>query len=297
MEGDQKIVEINTEQNFNANHGERNSQDSKMDDQTFFAGLDPYLQQLEEEGYTILPDYVDRTTTAEIRDHLDVIIPMKLSGALEVLMGVNEIRHPIPGGIMVRLAGHAKTLQLARILLKSDDLRLREQILTRTDPTSPPYLPTSYHIDAPFLFEEYEATPRQIYFQMILYCNTVSPGGAPVMIIPRSHKLTYAVNQGARTEAERQALADNPLEVAGVNAEDAIEVCANEGDLLVFNAMCLHGSSRNRTKRPRYVYFTSFYDPSATWLVNLCRTNNYRDSFPVSLSRGLAPELHSMLEY
>ena len=175
-------------------------------------------------------------------------------------------------------------------------MRLREQILSRTDPVPPPYS-NSFHIDAPFLLEEYEASPRQTFFQMVQYCNTVTPGGAGVMIIPRSHKLTYAVNQGPRTEEDRKALSMNPFEVAGVDPKDGIEVCANDGDLLIFNAMCLHGSSRNRTKQPRYVYFTSFYDPSATWLVDFCRTKNYRDDFPDTLRDGLAPELRSMLDY
>ena len=267
-----------------------------MDDKTFFARLPVHLEELEEEGYTIIPDYMDPATTAAIRDHLDAIIPMKLPGALRVVLGVNEIRHPIPGEIMARLAGNPRTLKLAKILLRSDDLRLREQILSRTDPIPPPYS-NSYHIDAPFLLEEYEATPRQIYFQLIQYCSTVTPGGAGVMIILRSHKLTYAVNQGARTESDRKALSENPVEVAGVDPNDGIEICANDRDLLIFNAMCLHGSSRNRTKQSRYVYFTSFYDPSATWLVNFCRTKNYRDDFPDSLCEGLAPELRSMLEY
>ena len=89
----------------------------------------------------------------------------------------------------------------------------------------------------------------------------------------------------------------NPFEVSGVDPKDGIEVCADDGDLLIFNAMCLHGSSRNRTQQPRYVYFTSFYDPSATWLVDFCRSTYYRDDFPDTLRDGLAPELRSTLDY
>lgn len=266
-----------------------------MDDPTFQARLPSHLRELDEKGFTVIPAYMDLATTAAIRDHLDAIIPLQLPGALKVSLGVNEIRHPIPGELMPRLAGNGRTLQLARTLLKSDDLRLREQILVRTDPVPPPYS-NSYHIDAPFLLEEYEATPRQVYFQMVQYCSTVSPGGAGVMIIPGSHKLTYDANRGAKSEAERRALAANPLEVAGVDPRDGIEICANDGDLLLFNAMCLHGSSRNRTQRPRYVYFTSFYDPSASWLVNFCRRSKYRDNFPDSLRSGLPSQLRSLLD-
>ena len=266
-----------------------------FDDETFFASLPTYLEELEEEGYTVIPSYMDRSMTAAIRDHLDAIIPMRLPGALPVVSGVNEIRHPIPGAIMPQLASNPRTLKLAKILLRSNDLRLREQILSRTDPIPPPYS-NSFHIDAAFTLEEYEATPRQIFYQMIQYCSTVTEGGAAVMIIPRSHKLTYAVNRGDRTEDERKALSGNPLVLAGVDPKNGVEICANDGDLLIFNAMCMHGSSCYRTQQSRYVYFTSFYNPSATWLIDFCRTKNYRDDFPDSLRDGLAPELLPMLD-
>ena len=153
------------------------------DDQTFSDSLPTRLAALDEEGYTVIPNYMDRTMTAAIREHLGAIISMKLPGALKVVLGVNEIRHPIPGEIMPRLASNPRTLELAKILLRSDNLRLREQILSRTDPVPPPYS-NSFHIDAPFLLEENEASPRQIFFQMVQYCSTVTPGGAGVMIIP-----------------------------------------------------------------------------------------------------------------
>ena len=161
-----------------------------MDDQTFLERLPAHLQELEEQGYTVVPDCMDRATTAEIRRFLDANIPMKPPGALRVVAGVNEIRHPIPGNLMPRPASNPRSLRLAKTLLRSDDLCIREQV-----------------------------------------------------------------------------------------------------------AMILQGSSRKRTQQSRHVYFASFCDPSATWLVHFCRTRKYRDDFPDSLRLGLPPELRSLLDY
>jgi ectoine hydroxylase-related dioxygenase (phytanoyl-CoA dioxygenase family) len=78
---------------------------------------------------------------------------------------------------------------------------------------------------------------------------------------------------------------------------DGIEILADDGDLIVFNPLSYHAASPNRTEQPRYVYFTSFYHPSAARLVELVRRTEYRDNFPDSLRQGLAPELQTLLEY
>ena len=77
---------------------------------------------------------------------------------------------------------------------------------------------------------------------------------------------------------------------------------------MLFNPMTLHGSSRNQSAdKPRYVYFSSYYPPAATWLVDDIRRKKYRDEHPpeggglmvgnTALLAGLSPELHSLLEY
>ena len=61
--------------------------------------------------------------------------------------------------------------------------------------------------------------------------------------------------------------------------------------------MCLHSASKNASQQTRYVYFTSFYDASAEWLVDYVRKTKYRDGFPDSLYRGLPEELHHLLAH
>ena len=164
---------------------------------------------------------------------------------------MHEIRHPIPGEIMATLASHPRTLALARYLIRSPDLRMREQILSRTDPVPPPsdrpITASSFHIDAPFLREEFEATPRQVYWQSILYCSDVAPGQANIRLIPRSHHRTLAANRDP-AEAARQRFTEaaninwpctESPGIEGISTGDAIEVSAKEGTLVLFNPMLL----------------------------------------------------------
>ena len=254
--------------------------------------LDIRLEELEDRGYTLFPEYLDRTTTAEVRAHIDRLAGPVASMAQDTAR--HGLRHPIPGAIMPRLASHATTLELAAILIRSRDLRMREQVFIRTDPSPPPYQPLQWHIDAAFCRREFAATPRQVYYQMLHCCSTVSTGGAAFMIVPGSHKLSLetgdAVDGGQPIQQHTRA-------INGVQDGDGIEILADDGDLIVFNPVCYHAASPNRTEQPRYVYFTSFYHPSAARLVELVRRTEYRDNFPASLRQGLAPELQVLLEY
>ncbi len=257
--------------------------------------LDTRLEELESQGYTVFPEYLDRATTAEIRAHTNSLAGPTVS--TDQVAARHGLRHPIPGEIMPRLASNPTTLKLAAILIGSRDLRLREQVLVRTDPSPPPYQPLTWHIDAAFCREEFETTPRQVYYQMLHCCSTVSPGGAAFIIVPGSHRLSLKASDDAEAEGKRKPIQRQTAPITGVNDEDGIEICANDGDLIVFNPLCYHAASPNRTEQPRYVYFTSFYHPSAARLVELVHRTRYRDNFPDSLRQGLAPELRALLEY
>jgi ectoine hydroxylase-related dioxygenase (phytanoyl-CoA dioxygenase family) len=88
---------------------------------------------------------------------------------------------------------------------------------------------------------------------------------------------------------------NNAQKLAGVDTSKAIEVPANEGDLIVFNPMALHSASGNASDTPRYVYFASFMDVSAKRLDEELTKTNYRSNFPDSLRAGLPADLKNML--
>ena len=252
------------------------------------------LQELESQGYTVFPDYLDHDTTAAVRAHIDSLVGPIVSADHNTAR--HGLRHPIPGAIMSRLVNNPATLELAATLIGSRELRMREQVFIRSDPSPPPYPTPQWHIDAAFCRAEFTAKPRQVYYQMLHYCSTVSAGGAAFMIVPGSHKLSLAASDKAEQEQGRQPIHSHTASVTGANDDDGIEICANDGDLIVFNPLCYHSSSPNQTDRPRYVYFTSFYHPSAARLVELVRRTKYRDDFPDSLRQGLPSELQSLLD-
>ena len=256
--------------------------------------LNTRLQELEIQGYTVFPEYLDRVTTAAIRAHIDSLVGPIVSGDHNAAR--HGLRHPIPGVIMSRLVNNPATLELAATLIGSRDLRMREQVFIRSDPSPPPYQAPQWHIDAAFCRAEFAARPRQVYYQMLHYCSTVSAGGAAFMIVPGSHKLSLEASDNAERPEGRQPIHSHTASVPEANDDDGIEICANDGDLIVFNPLCYHASSPNRTDRPRYVYFTSFYHPSAARLIELVRRTKYRDDFPDSLRQGLPPELQRLLD-
>ena len=188
------------------------------------------------------------------------------------------LRHPIPGAIMAEVLDNPRLLELAQQLLHARDMRLVEQVLIRTDaqhaaPDAPSA--TGWHIDMTFLPEHYNSRPRQTYFQMVHALSTIAPRGGATMVVPGSHHKTYQAAQELGQDGLERLKAD-PVGIAGLDLDDAVEVLADEGDLVVFNPMCLHSASLNLSEQPRYVYFASFMDKTAMRLQEHMINVNYQ---------------------
>ena len=261
-----------------------------------FFFMDEQLQQLETEGYTIFPQFLDKDTTARIREHIDSLLPPVAPKDDADAKRLHTLRHPIPGEIMAEILVNPRLLELARKTLCSDDLRVLEQVLIRTDPQNAEAGATSWHIDMAFLPEHYEARPRQTYFHMVHALNTVPSSGGATMIIPGSHHQTYAKTRELDSIEALEPLKENPIEVAQLDLDDAIEVLPQEGDLLVFNPMCLHSGSTNISDQSRYVYFASFMDESAKFLQKNLSDINYQRAFPDSMREAMPENLKYLLE-
>ena len=259
------------------------------------------LDQLEEEGYTTVSEFLDLDTTRRIRDHMDSLLPPIVKSTDEgngkQLRERWALRHPIPGTIMAEILANDDLLDLARQSLHTHELKLLEQVLIRSDPSQPPYGPLGWHVDFAFYPRQYEAVPRQTYFHMIHCLNTVLPGAAAFMIVPGSHHRTYGASAAMNTAEELTALKQNPVEIADIDVAKGIEVCPNEGDLLVFNPMAVHSGSGNAKDKPRYVYFSSFFDVSATELSQHLLDSGYHKGFPDSLRNHLSAEYLPLLDW
>ena len=254
------------------------------------------IDQLERQGYTLVPGFLDGEITRRVRQHIDSLIPPGDAQEGSERRCI-ELRHPIPGAIMAELVNNPALFELADQCLQPRELRLLEQVLIRSDPQPPPHRPPVWHVDWAFFPRQYKAVPRQTYFHMVHCLNTVPPGGAAFLIVPESHHLTYAASAQMRTAEELGTLKRDAAGVAGIDTSKGIEVCPNEGDLLIFNPMALHAGSVNATDETRYVYFASFFDTSATELWDELRRLKCRDGFPDSLRANLPDDLLSLLAW
>jgi hypothetical protein len=254
------------------------------------------LEQLDEQGFTIVPGFLATDLTTRIRAHIDSLLPpVGQPHDEERKRWHSVLRHPIPGDIMVELLDNPDLIDLAHQLLEPRELRLLEQVLIRSDPSPAPHEPLGWHVDWAFHPRHYQARPRQTYFHMVHCLNTVPAGGAAFLIVPGSHHQTYAATAELSTDEDLTAFKQDPARRAGVDLSDGIEVCPREGDLLVFNPMALHSGSKNRTDQPRYVHFASFFDTSAQYLRDELRRTKYRDGFPDSLKQSLPADLVPLL--
>lgn len=264
------------------------------------ADLVGHIAHLEEFGYAIVPEFLDRSTTARLREHMDSLLPpMQLAEAPDAKR-VNDLRHPFPGALMSEMVTD-EHLELGRRLLQATELRLTEQVLIRTDPSLPKGA-HGWHIDYAFYPRHRAAAPRQTYVQMVHALSPVVSGGSATMLVPGSHRAHYAASAQVVASGEGERFRDQAafkaeiLRLAAVDTAHGIEVLPNEGDLVLFDPMCLHSGSHNVTANPRYVMFMSFFDRTATELNDSLNRQGYRDGFPDSLRQGLAPELRSLLD-
>ncbi|MBA3685869.1 MAG: phytanoyl-CoA dioxygenase family protein [Planctomycetes bacterium] len=251
--------------------------------------------RLEERGYDVLPGFMEPQLVARLRQHIDQLLgpPATTPGG-----AVRELRHPITGDILAEILYREPLIALAMDELgitARGDLRLLEQVLIRTDPAEHGGGPGGWHIDMAFAPEDFAATPKRTYYHHVQALSDVAPGGGSFMIVPGSHRLTYAAAAGLDAEGLKRLHAD-PAGLAGVDLTQGIEVTARSGDLIVFNPMCVHAGSVNRTSQPRYVYFSSFGDISAQRLWQQLKDTNYRKPWPSALIEHRPAELAKLLE-
>ncbi|HZO88368.1 MAG TPA: phytanoyl-CoA dioxygenase family protein [Chthonomonadaceae bacterium] len=262
--------------------------------------LASHLRELDEQGFTLLPGFVDRETTAAIRAFIDETLragytPLSDRGSTRFHY---RICHPIEAPIAAQPASDRRILDIAARCLRAENLRLRQQMFMLTLPCGdpPPSVPDGWHIDIPFLPTEWQATPSQIFIQFFYYCSPVRPGGAATMAVPGSHKLTYAAAADlCRTEEGRRAFTRDPAGLASVDTSQGIEVLAEEGDVLIFNPMLVHSGSKNVTQQPRYAFHCSFHDHSSDRVRRLPAPVFY-DTFPASMEAAMPADLRPLLE-
>lgn len=257
--------------------------------------LNKQFDQLEEEGYTVFPAFLDTDTTARIRQHIDSLLPPVAPRDDASAQRLHTLRHPIPGEIMAEILANPKLISLATQLLNANELRLLEQVLIRTDPADQEPGARGWHVDMQFFRSHYDAKPRQTYFHMVQALNPVAPHSGAFTIVPGSHKTNFNYTDHIASEDILKGSRADVIKNSGVDISKAIEILPNDGDLLVFNPMALHSASANVGEHSRYVYFASFFDVSAEYLQQCLDDQDVRGHFPDSLRDNLPDELKILL--
>ena len=237
---------------------------------------------------------------------------------------MHSVCHPNPATVAVvdcmekMTRAHCEFLRSERAHIK-----LNGYSLIRTDPyeggdvVRPHTNPTNIHIDNAFLPRHDDATPREIYSRSIVYLNTVTEGGAPIVVWPRAHKAAAEVVQrlvseqgeeayhGVRWRDEviaamtrRSPTADPDVgfdarEVVWPGVGPATEVLMSEGDMIMFHPMSMHSASRCVNGTSRYCWVTSFHDDRVRALPHKL----YQDKFDEAFLERLAPELQCIVDW
>lgn len=102
------------------------------------------IEELEELGYTLLPRFIDRETTADIRRFIDAAIANRQYSGAERGSSTYHYRvcSPIDHPISAQLASDRRILEVATKSLRAENLRLRQQMFMLTTPCGEPPPPS-----------------------------------------------------------------------------------------------------------------------------------------------------------
>src|SRR5689334_13815270 len=114
---------------------------------------DALLEHLDTHGYAVVRDFLSFDMTARLRAHTDSLLPPRPTPE-QVTNAVQILRHPIPGAIMAE-AVTPRLLELAQLTLRTDRLRMLEQVLIRTDPVAQAGGAGGWHVDMSFFPKHY----------------------------------------------------------------------------------------------------------------------------------------------
>ena len=287
------------------------------------------LEELDRLGVTVVRQLLPPALTAALRAATDQLLQESEQEAASVSAEGSEAAPPrtvhdlrdmrlysgSQRSVLAAAVAEPRSLGVAQLTHRCEEgeLQLIEQVLIKTDPSTPVqgHGPTNWHLDWVFLREHADAVPRETYFHMVTYLSDVRPGQAAFTIVPGSHHKTYAAaaklssiegleqwgGELGQAGGPFAALKDDPVGVAGIDTSAAIEITASEGDCVIFNPMCLHSGSTNSTVDPRYVYFQSYFSRSATYLAAGLKGGYQQGEAKAQAAEALAQALPAELRH
>ena len=164
----------------------------------------------------------------------------------------HDVRHPIRDSATAALINQ-RMIDVVGECLRSDDLKLLQQYLVRTDYRPGPYPERpGFHADHASLPAQYDATPSQHYLLAMLALSDVPSGGAATVMgrgtLQRARELATKYQEeepewclGLHDEDFRNELRQR-IGSEQLKDPEPMELTCSEGDLIVIDPMALHAS-------------------------------------------------------
>ena len=196
-------------------------------------------------------------------------------------------------------------------VLRSDDVKLGQQYIVRTDYQPGPYSDSpGLHMDHSCLPWQYEASPSQHYFLAMVALNDIESGGAATLVSPES--LNAAQATAARLQEEERDWClelkdedfrnDLRVKLSSTRPEqpELVEILCERGDCAIIDPMMLHAAMPMRHPgMSRYVCFNTFFDASAAGPA-MRPTRGATEpavKYPDELRFGLPPSIRGILDW
>jgi ectoine hydroxylase-related dioxygenase (phytanoyl-CoA dioxygenase family) len=240
--------------------------------------LDAHLARLDEDGFTIVDDYMSEDQLARFRE------------GLKPYLGSYRGRNPFEGLATERvytLVGRGKVYEEIasdhRLLAILDGLLAPNYLLSADHAICiyPGEEAQALHFDDSFY--PFLRPRRAISISVIGAIDAFMPENGGTVLYPGSHKWS-----SERIQAVREALARGEM---SADAERRTQLAMPAGAICVFQGTLLHGGGANRTDAPRLSFTNQYCEPWAR------PQKNFFLGVPKEKVRGMSREIQILLGY
>lgn len=246
--------------------------------------LESHARRIEEDGYTIIPDFVDAADLAEVRRVLALY--------LETHTGRNDFEGTrteriytlvARGRVFWRLATDARVMALCARFLEPGFLLTASQAIR----INPGETPQPFHTDDGFY-----TIPRprpMVSLSTIVAVDAFSAENGGTEVVPGSHRWDDAQVAGTYGRSDVNAEAQRAADAAFERLARPVEMPA--GGCVVFAGTLLHRGGRNRSSRSRCAFSHQYCQPWGR------QQENFTLGVPPEVAREMPEGLQELLGY
>jgi len=250
------------------------------------------LATIEERGYLVISELLDRATLDEVRAGLTPHLREELLGRNDFEGHRTERVYSLVARAPVfeRLAEHPRILAILDALLEPSYLLSASQAINiRPGETAQP-------VHADDLFYRIARPRKAVSVATIWAIDDFTHENGATQIIPGSHRWSdadvesflYSIDFETRDPEQRIPRPDRAPEELRRQLQDAVMPA---GSVIVFLGTLIHRGGANRSRRPRLALSNQYCEPWAR------PQENYFLSIPAEKARAMSPRVQELLGY